>query len=164
MMVPVMFVCALLGAGTALGQRQPAYLTERIFENAGPVGPEFLTAVKRELERSPAYELVPTREIPAGGILFHLHIVVNCQFGDCAREGKAMAFAMVDTLGRAAWPLPDQWYNKMFVVKRGNINQVAKRLLADVAARWCGMFHYNSPAAMAACPKEVLPPRPPEFF
>ena len=164
MMAPDMLFCALLGAGTALGHGQPVYLTERVFENAGPVGPEFVTAAKRELQRSPAYELVPARETPARGILFHLHIVVNCQFDDCPRERKAMAFVSIETLGRVAWPLPDQWYSKMFVVKRGDVNQVAKRLLQDVAARWCGMSHYNSPAAMAGCPKELLPPRPPGFF
>jgi hypothetical protein len=160
----VVLVLVLLGAGAAHAQRRPVYLTEKIFDNAGPVGSEFLAAVKRELQRSTSYELVSTREIPKQGILFHLHIVVNCQFDDCPGEGKAMAFAQIDTLGRAAWPLPDQWYNKMFVVRRGQVDQAAKRLLADVAALWCGMSHYNSSAARAACPKEVLPPWPPGFL
>jgi hypothetical protein len=159
-----MLVCALLGAGAAQAQKQPVYLTEKIFENAGPVGAEFLAAVKRELGRSTVYELASTREVPNRGILFHLHVVVNCQFDDCERDGKAMAFAAIETLGRAAWPLPDQWYNKMFVVRRGNVDHAAGRLLADVAALWCGMSHYDSAAAMAACPKELLPPAPPGFY
>jgi hypothetical protein len=135
-------------------------LTKHIADNAGPVGPEFAAAVKRQLERSTVYKLVSTREVPKQGILFHLNIVVNCQFHDCLGEEKAMAFADMETLGRAAWPLPDQWYEREFVVRRGHVDEAAARLLADAAAVWCGMSHYNSAAAMAACPKELLPPWP----
>ncbi|HTS29463.1 MAG TPA: hypothetical protein VMH81_26520 [Bryobacteraceae bacterium] len=156
-------VCALLAAGAAQAQRQRVYLSDKIFENAGPVGPEFLAALKRELARSSVYELTSVRDAPQRGILFHLHIVVNCQFDDCERDRKAMAFAEIDTLGRTAWPLPDQWYSKMFVVRRGHVDQAARTLLGDVAAVWCGMSHYNSAAAMTACPKELLPPWPPGF-
>jgi len=157
-------ICALLAAGAAQAQRQRVYLSDKIFENAGPVGPEFLAALKRELARSPVYELTPARDVPQQGILFHLHIVVNCQFDDCEHDGKAMAFAEIDTLGRAAWPLPDRWYWKMFVVTRSHVDQAARTLLGDIAAVWCGMFHYNSAPAMAACPKELLPPWPPGFL
>jgi hypothetical protein len=156
----IMSVLALLGAGTAQAQKRPVYLTGKIFENAGPVGPEFAAAVKRELERSTLYELVSRPEVPKRGILFHLNIVVNCQFDDCPSQGKAMAFASMETLGRSAWPLPDQWYEKEFVVRHGQVKEEAWRLFADIGAVWCGMSHYNSPAAMAPCPKELLPPWP----
>jgi len=157
-------VCALLAACAPQAHRQRVYLTDEIFDNAGPVGPEFLAALKRELARSSAYELTSIRGVPQQGILFHLNIVVNCQFGDCERDGKAMAFADIGTLGRAAWPLPDRWYWKMFVVRHGHVDQAARTLLADAAAVWCGMSHYNSATAMAACPKELLPPWPPGFL
>ncbi len=160
----LMLFLAVLGAGAAQTPKQSVYLTSRLFENAGPLGPEFIAAIKRALQRSPAYAPVSTPDVPKGGILFHMHVVVNCQSGDCLAEGKAMAFVNVETLGRAAWPLPDHWYDKVFVVRRRTVDQAAGRLLADVAAFWCGMSHYNSKAAMAACPKELLPAWPPGFF
>jgi len=146
---------ALLGAGSAWAQRQPFFVSCR---GSDPLGARFAAALRRELERSSVYELALAPEVPKQGILFHLSIATVCMSDKCEEPARrVVADVKVETLGIGAWPLPDEWYWKSFLVGRGGLDRAAKRLLRDIGARWCRMSQYSSPSAMAQCPKEVLP-------
>jgi hypothetical protein len=153
----VLFVLAyaLLGAGGVWAQRQPIYVS---CKGSDRLGGQFAAALRRELDRSSMYEVAPAPEIPKQGTLFHLSIAMVCMPDKCEEPARrVVANVEIETLGAGAWPLPDVWYMKSFLVGRGGVDRAARSLLTDIGARWCRMSHYSSATAIARCPKEVLP-------
>jgi hypothetical protein len=52
------------------------------------------------------------------------------------------------------YPVPGMWHHKVIVVNRRQVDEIAKRLLEDVDARWCSYAHNF----VGGCPKETSEP------
>jgi hypothetical protein len=71
---------------------------------------------------------------------------------DPAHPGEASFVSIVvKSMIQGGWPVPDQWYHKVLLVKKSDVNAVASMFLDDLSASWCNEIK----SSLSPCPAEA---------
>jgi hypothetical protein len=153
MKFPFLLAVALLAPIAALAQ-QPKTPVSVGRWGKDEVGSLFEASFKRQLSRSSFYEPATEGE---KGVRFFVDFVTEGVGGTKSDNGDASAVSVViQQMGLPnSYPVPDMWYHKLIIVDRSTADAIAKKLLDDMAARWCSYIK-NS---VGGCPKETLEPK-----
>jgi hypothetical protein len=117
------------------------------------VGTFFVDALNRELSHSALYEPMKANE---KGFRFYVDLITVDTADIASEKGKKSVISVaIEDFGRPnSYPVPEMWYHKVIIVNRQQVDEIAKKLLEDMDARWCS-YSRNS---VGGCPKEKLEP------
>jgi hypothetical protein len=118
------------------------------------VGSLFVEAFNRELSHSLRYS--PMNGAEEGFRLYMELMTVDAADSGPEQGKKSVMSVVIEEMGQPnSFPVPDMWYHKVIVVKRGEVDQIAKDLLDDMDARLCS-YSKNS---NGGCTKEKFEPK-----
>lgn len=156
-LIAIFLVLLVPCASFPQGSRTPVYVSHTGQDRVGSL---FEAALKQELSRSARYAPQHSEEAKAQ-LEFHIDLSTVDVADNKSEQGKrSVVSVVIEDFGLPnTYPVETMWYHKVIVVNKDSVGAVAKDLLYDMDARWCGYIHNF----VGGCPKEKLEPHlPPE--
>jgi hypothetical protein len=120
---------------------------------ADSVGPLLKQAVQGELNKSGLSDA----DVGKNGFR-HLIELVTLNAGGTQNGESSFVSVVISSMTPNGGPTPDLWYHKVILVKRGDVPQVAARLVNDMWASWCNQIK----SSLSPCPAEEPWPGKPQ--
>jgi hypothetical protein len=119
------------------------------------VGPLFKQAVQDELKKS---GISDAHQANSG--FRHFIELVSLDAGVTQNGESSFVSVVISSMTPGGWPAPDQWYHKVILIKRGDVPQVATRLIKDMWASWCNQIKNSLSPCTAEEPWPGIPQAP----